>query len=127
MESVKFSDPWKNPEQQFELYFRKDLPRLVMKCPGQCGKSIRPVDDGLLVRSCGTSSWMDRKNGVSKSKCGKMYIHFNQKCFEAFDSKNFYGTDRHFDFKRVAVDKPTQEEVTKAERDLLIQFEVAFL
>ena len=55
-----------------------------------------------------------------------MYIHFNQTCLEAFDSKNFYRSGRHFNFKRVTVDKSTHEKLTKSEGDLLIQLEVTF-
>ena len=127
LDSVRFMDPRKEPETQFELHFRKDLPRLVTKCQGQCGVAIKPDEEGMLVRSYGTSSWTDRKTGASKSKYGKLYIHFNQKCLEAFDSKNFYGPGHQFDFKRIKVDKTTQEKLKDAERGLLNKLGVTFL
>ena len=83
MENVRFFDPRKDPGQQFELYFRKDLPRLVTKCQGQCSKSIKPDDDNLLVRTYGTSSWTDQKTGASKSNMLKY------KCIKLKMSRNF--------------------------------------
>ena len=118
-------DPRKEPETQFELHFRKDLPKLVTKCRGQCGVVIKPDEEGMLVRSYGTSM-TDRKTGASKSKYDKLYIHFNQKFLEAFDSIKFYGPGHQFDFKKIKVDKTTQEKLEDAERGLLNKLGVTF-
>jgi len=127
-ESSRFQDPREaEQEKKFELHFRKDLPRLVKKCQGLCGKVIKPDDDDMLVRSYGTSTWTDRKTGSERSKYGPMYVHFNQKCLEMFDTANHYGPGNSFDFGRIEVDKTTKDKLNNAERALLDQLGVTFL
>ena len=58
---------------------------------------IRPDDDGMLVKSYGTSMWPDRKTGQEKCKFGPMYIHFNSQCLETFDREKNYGLGSCFD------------------------------
>lgn len=125
--ALRFADPRLEPEKQFELYFRKDLPRLIKKCQGMCGKPIRPDDDDMIVKSYGTSTWTDRNTGLERSKFGPMYIHFNQKCLETFDSENSYGPGNRFDYNRVEVHNSTQTKLQEAERMFLIQLGVKFL
>ena len=37
---------------------------------------IRPDDDGMLVKSYGTSMWVDRKTGQEKCKCNVHSLQF---------------------------------------------------
>ena len=36
--------------------------------------------------------------GKEMSCVGPMYMHFNQNCLEQFDTENFYGPVKRFDF-----------------------------
>ena len=36
--------------------------------------------------------------GKEMSCVGPMYMHFNQNCHEQFDTENFYGPVKRFDF-----------------------------
>ena len=69
-QGLRFPDPRQVLEKAFELHLRKDLPGLIKKCQGMCGKVIRPNDNGMLANSYGTSTWTDRKAGQEKSKFG---------------------------------------------------------
>ena len=45
-----------------------------------------------------------------------MYIDFNSQCLETFDRENNYGPAKCFDYKRVQVDKKTQEKLADAKK-----------
>ena len=100
-QGLRFPNPRQVLEKAFELHLRKDLPGLIKKCQGMCGKVIRPNDNGMLANSYGTSTWTDRKAGQEKSKFGPMYIHFNSQCLETIDRENNYGPGKCFDYKRI--------------------------
>ena len=76
--SMRFADPDMNLKKRFELHLRKDVPRLVHRCQGNCGKQITE-DCFLVVKSFGTSRLTD-KNGNERSKFGPMYLHFEKNC-----------------------------------------------
>ena len=111
-QGLRFPDPRQVLEKAFELHLRKDLPGLIKKCQGMCGKVIRPNDNGMLANSYGTSTWTDRKAGQEKSKFGPMYIQFNSQCLETFDRENNYGPGKCFDYKRIQIDSKIQEKLT---------------
>ena len=52
--SMRFVDPDMNLKKTFELHLMKDVPRLVQRCQGNCGKQITE-DCFLVVKSFGTS------------------------------------------------------------------------
>ena len=81
----------------------------------------------MLVKSYGTSSWTERKTGQERSKFGPMYIHFISKCLEHFDGENYYGPRKRFDYKKIQVDKNTQEKLKEAEKAFLINLGVTSL
>ena len=81
---------------------------MIEKCQGMCGKVVRPDDDGMLVKSYGTSTWTDRKTGQEKSKFGPICIYFNSQCLGTSDRENNYGPGKRFDYKRIQVDNKTQ-------------------
>ena len=37
---ISFQDPRKTNEKEYELHFRKNLPKSVSKCQGKCGKAF---------------------------------------------------------------------------------------
>ena len=57
---------------------RTNLHRSVSRCHGNCGKTILPEQEGMLIKSFGTTTWTDAKTGAEKSKfdphtfCGRM-------------------------------------------------------
>ena len=61
--------------------------RVPQKCSNyMCGKKITRDDNGLLVRTYGTTTWTERGSGREMSKYGPMYIHFSCRCLKAFNS-----------------------------------------
>ena len=38
--TISFQDPRKTNEKEYELHFRKNLPKSVSKCQGKCGKAF---------------------------------------------------------------------------------------
>ena len=91
-----------------------------------CGKVIRSDDDGMPVKSYGTSTWTDKKTGQKKSRFGSMYFYFNSQCFGIFDGENNDGPGKRFDYKRIQVDNKTQEKLTAAEKEFLIKIRITF-
>ena len=79
-EEIRFSDPNKKRPKVFELHLQKDVPKLVKKCQGKCGRKIEQ-DCFAVVRSYGESTWTD-SNGSDSSEFGPLYIHFERKCLE---------------------------------------------
>ena len=55
-----------------------------------------------------------------------MYVYFDQKCLEQFDTENFYRPTKRFDFIRITINKENQRELNEKERkelgDLIIPF-----
>ena len=39
--TISFSDPQATTEKEFELHHRTNLPKLVSKCQGNCGRPIK--------------------------------------------------------------------------------------
>lgn len=47
--SVSFQDPRSDPEPQFDLYLKKNLPAGVKRCQGKCGRDITHEEKDKLV------------------------------------------------------------------------------
>ena len=107
-----------NLKKRFELRLRKDVPRLVHRCQGNCGKQITE-DCFQVVKSFGTSRLTD-KNGNERSKFGPMYLHFEKNCLQNFDSENHYGPSQNFDYSRIAFDPKCKDQLSEAENIFLI-------
>ena len=88
--SICFADPREKVQKVFELYLQKNVHHSVWKCQGRCGKRII-IKDGQI-------KWTDKMTGKEMSCVGPMYMHFNQNCLEQFDTENFYGPVKRFDF-----------------------------
>ena len=82
--SMRFVDPDMNLKKTFELHLMKDVPRLVQRCQGNCGKQITE-DCFLVVKSFGTSRWTE-KIWNKRSKFGPMYLHFEKNCLQNFQN-----------------------------------------
>ena len=80
-----FADPERNGKKKFALYLRKDVPRLVQRCQGNCGKRITEVCF-LVVKSFGTTRSTDR-NGNERSKFEPIYLHFEKKYLKSLTQK----------------------------------------
>ena len=115
---MRFADPDMNLKKRFELRLRKDVPRLVHRCQGNCGKQITE-DCFLVVKSFGTSRLTD-KNGNERSKFGPMYLHFEKNCLQNFDSENHYGPSQSFDYSRITVYQKCKDQSSEAENRFLI-------
>ena len=59
------------PFQMFELNLKQFLPKTVPRCQGNCGKKITQ-NDGMLIKTYGTTRWTDKKAGKEMSKYGPM-------------------------------------------------------
>ena len=122
--SMRFADPDRNRKKTLELNLRKDVPRLVQRCQGNCGKRITE-DCFLVVKSFGTSRWTD-KNGNKRFKFGQMYLHFEKNCLQNFDLENHYGPSQSFDYSRVTVDQKCKGQLPEAENIFLIGLSLNF-
>ena len=113
-EEIRFSGSNEKRPKIFELHLRKDVPKLVKKCQGKCGRKIEQ-DFFAVVRSYGESTWTD-SNGNEHSKFGSLYIHFERKCLEKFDGDVWYGPTLSFDFSRIKIDSKCKIQLTENEK-----------
>ena len=123
-QSLRFQDPDQEQGKAFELHLRKDLPKLVKKCQGQCGKQITDKCF-LLVKSFGTIHWTDN-SGNSCSRFGPMYIHFDRKCLEQFDTEESYGPSKRFDYSRITVAEKCKQQLKSDEKQFLTNLGIQF-
>ena len=114
--SIRFQDPREEDPLIFELYLRKNVPRNVSICRGYCGKPIKPDKPLLIVKSFGATKWTDRKTGEEKTKNGPLYVHFKEKCLQAFDTSTFYGPGNRFDYSRISINQVNHSELTPDEK-----------
>ena len=121
--TLRFQDPDENKGKSFELHLRKDVSKLVKKCHGQCGKVISEKDI-LVVKSHGTTHWTDN-DGNARSRFGPMYVHFERACLERFDSDNFYGPNKKFDYSEISVQKQCYEQLSKEEISFLPNLKIS--
>ena len=119
---MQINNPDAEVPKSFELHLRKDVPLTVQRCQGNCGKKISK-EDFMVVRSYGTSKWTD-KNGNEQSRFGPMYIHFERKCLEQFDTEEVYGLLNKFDYSKIRCDEKCLSKLSQAEKDFLLKLGV---
>ena len=107
---ISFEDPRHGWETIFELHLRSELPKKISRCRGNCHKTITQ-SDRLLVRSYGISSWLDHKTGEERSRHGPQYIHFQDNCLKAYDSKNYYAPNELFNYQQIKLDEETRKKL----------------
>ena len=115
--AISFNDPRKKPEQEYSLHLRKNLPKLISKCQGRCGKNITP-NDILIVKTSGKTSWTDKKTGQQREKFGPMYLHFQDDCLKNFGEKD-YTIGESFVFEKIKIDETTKRELTEEDLEFL--------
>ena len=76
-----------------------------------CHKTITESDH-LLVRSYGISSWLDQKTGEQRSRDEPLYIHFQDNCLKAYDSRNYYAPNELFNYKQIKLDEETRKKLS---------------
>ena len=108
---MSFEDPRDGRETIFELRLRSELPKKISRCCGNCHKTITQ-SDRFLVRSYGISSWLDQKSGEQRSRHGPLYIHFQDNCLKAYDSKNYYAPNELFNYKQIKLDEETRKKLS---------------
>ena len=108
---ISFEDPRQGRETIFELHLKSELPKRISRCRGNCHKTITQ-SDRLLVRSYGISSWLDHKTGKERSRHGPLYIHFQDNCHKAYDSKNYYAPNELFNYQQIKLDEGTREKLS---------------
>ena len=107
---ISFEDLRQGRETIFELHLRSELPKKISRCRGNCHKTITQ-SDRLLVRSYGISSWLDPKTGEERSRHGPLYIHFQDNCLKAYDSKNYYAPNELFNYQQIKLDEETRKKL----------------
>ena len=65
----------------------------------------------MIIRSIGESWWTYKTTGKEMSRVGPIYVHFNQNCLEQFDTENFYGPAKRFDFSRITINEDNHKEL----------------
>ena len=108
---ISFENPLHGQETIFELYLRSELAKKISRCRGNCQKTITQ-SDRLLVRFYGISSWLNRKTGKQRSRHGPLYIHFQDSCLKAYDSKNYYAPNELFNYQQIKLDKETRKKLS---------------
>ena len=98
--NIRFKDPRVSPPKEFVLFLRKHLPKNITKSQRRCDKSIG-IEDEMIIRSYGTSTWTNKVTGKENSKYGPMYLHFKEKCLKNFDNENYYGPGQAFNYSAV--------------------------
>ena len=78
----------------FGLNLRQFLLKTVSRCQGNCGKKITQ-NDGMLIKTYGTTTQTDKKTRKEMSKYEPMYIHFNKTYLKRHANKQ---PDEKFDF-----------------------------
>ena len=121
---IRFSDPNEKRPEVFQLHVWKNVPKLVKKFQGKCGRNTEQ-DYFAAVRFYGETTWTD-SNGIEHSKFGPLYIHFESKCLENFDGDVCYGPTLSFDFSRIKIDSKCKTQLTENERQFLINLGVTF-
>ena len=82
----------------------------------------------MVIRSIEESWWTDKTTGKEMSHVGCLvYVHFNQNYLEQFDTENFYGPAKRFDFSRIAINAGSHKELNKKERKELRDLGITFL
>ena len=108
---ISFEDPCQGRETMSELHLRSELPKKITRCRGNCHKTITQ-SDRLLVRSYGISSWFGQKTGEQRSRHGPLYIHFQDNCLKAYDSKNYYAPNEVFNYQQIMLDEETRKKLS---------------
>ena len=108
---ISFEDSHQGRETIFEPHLRSELPKKISRCRWNCGKTITQSDP-LLVRLYGISSWLDQKTGEQRSRHGPLYIHFQDNCLKAYDSKNYYAPNELFNYKQIKLDEETRKNLS---------------
>ena len=103
------------PVQMFELNLRQFLPKTVSRCRGNCGKKITQ-NDGMLIKTCGTTRWANKKTGKEMSKYGPMSIHFNETCLKRH-TKKYYRPDQKFDYSIIILAGEARNNLSDEEKD----------
>ena len=68
------------------------------------------------MRSYDISSWLDQKTGKQRSRHGPLYIHFQDNCLKAYDSKNYYAPpNKLFNYKKIKLDEETRKKLSDAD------------
>ena len=115
---MRFADLDMNLKKTLGLHLQKDVPRLVQRCQGNCGKQITE-DCFLVVKSSGTSR-LANKNRNRRSKFGQIYLHFENNCLQNFDSENHYEPSQSFDYSRITVNQKCKAQLSEVENKFLI-------
>ena len=115
--SLSFEDPRLQADTLFELHVRSDLPKLVKRCRGNCGRDILQ-DHQLVVKSAGIQRWIS--GGVEKSKAGPLFIHFKEECLKNYDSKNYYAPNEPFKWEQITISSSTKSKLTAEEVAFLL-------
>ena len=108
----------------FELNLRQFLPKAVPRCQGNCEKKITQ-NDGMLIKTYGTTRWTDKKTGNEISKYGPMYIHFN-KTYQKRHTKEYYRPDEKFDYSIITLAEETRNNLSDEQKYFLTRLGIKF-
>ena len=112
------------PVQMLELNLRQFLPNIMSRCQGNCEKKITQ-NDGMLIKTYGTTRWTDKKTGKEMSKHGPMYIHFNETCLKRH-TKKYYRLEEKFDYSIITLADETRNNLSDEEKDFLTELGITF-
>ena len=82
-------------------------------------------NDGMLIKTYGTTRWTDKKTGKEMSKYGPMYIHFNETCLKRH-TKKYYSLEEKFDYSIITLADETRNNLSDEEKDFLTELGITF-
>ena len=117
--SRRFADLNGDCKKAFELHLWKDVPRLVQRYQGNCGRRITE-DCFLVMKSFGTSRWTD-KSGNERSNLDQST--FEKNCLQNFDSENHDGSSQVFEYSYITVDQKCKGQLSEAKNRFGLYFQ----
>ena len=120
--SRRFAELNENCKRTFELHLWKNVPRLVQRYQGNCGRRITE-DCFLVVKSFGTSRWTD-KSGHEWSNLDRST--FEKNCLQNFDSENHDGSSQVFEYCYITVYQKCKGQLSEAKNRFLIGLRLYF-
>ena len=112
------------PVQTFELNLRPFLPKTVSRCQGNSGNKITQ-NDGMLIKTHGTTRWAGKKTGNEMSTYGPMYLHFDETCLKRH-TKKYCRPDEKLDYSIITLADETRNNLSDEEKDFLTGIGINF-
>ena len=90
----------------------------MSRCQGNCGKNVTQ-NDGMIIKTYGTTRWTDKNTGKEISKYGPKYIYFKKICLKRH-TKKYYVPDIGFHYFNITLADETRNNLSDEEKDFFL-------